>query len=83
LDLSSGHYLSNYDVGKSLCDFFPSCAGRANGFYLDRTKPNCQSYLQCLDNRVNNQSRCPHGHRFNRNMGRCTTSDQVPCRGEY
>jgi hypothetical protein len=77
-----GHYLSNYDVGKSLCDFVPSCAGHSDGFYLDRTKPNCQSYIQCLDNRVANHSRCSHGQRFNRNIGRCAPSDQVPCRGE-
>lgn len=78
---SSGHYLSNYDVGKSLCDFVPSCAGHSDGFYPDRTKPNCQSYIQCLDNRVANQSRCSHGQRFNRNIGRCAPADQVPCQG--
>jgi hypothetical protein len=77
-----GHYLSNYDVGKSLCDFVPSCVGHSDGFYLDRTKPNCQAYIQCLDNRVANHSRCSHGHRFNRNMGRCAPADQVPCHGE-
>ncbi|CAF1080126.1 unnamed protein product [Adineta steineri] len=74
------HYLSNYDVGKSLCDFVPSCAGHSDGYYLDRTKPNCQAYIQCLDNRVVNHSRCSHGQRFNRNMGRCAPADQVPCR---
>jgi hypothetical protein len=81
--ISLGHYLSNYDVGKSLCDFIPSCTGHGDGFYLDRTKPNCQSYIQCVDNRVANHSRCPHGQRFNRNMGRCTSADQVPCLGKF
>ncbi|CAF3365201.1 unnamed protein product [Rotaria sp. Silwood1] len=76
------HYLSNYDVGKTLCDFVPSCSGHSDGFYLDRTKPNCQSYIQCLDNRVANHSRCPYGQRFNRNIGRCAPADQVPCHGE-
>ncbi|CAF3146434.1 unnamed protein product [Rotaria sp. Silwood2] len=81
--LSKCHYLSNYDAGKSLCGFVPSCAGHGDGFYLDRTKPNCQSYIQCLDNRVVNHSRCSNGQRFNRNMGRCTSADQVPCLGRY
>ncbi len=66
-----------------MCDFVPSCAGHSDGFYLDRTKPNCQSYIQCQDNRVANQSRCPYGQRFNRNIGRCASADQVPCRGKY
>ncbi|CAF4368421.1 unnamed protein product, partial [Adineta steineri] len=44
-----------------------------------RTKANCQSYIQCLDYRVANYSRCTHGQRFNRNLGKCTTADQVPC----
>ncbi|CAM4891981.1 unnamed protein product [Rotaria socialis] len=79
--LSKCHYLSNYDLGKNLCGVVPSCAGHGDGFYLDRTKPNCQSYIQCLDNRIANQSRCPNGKRFNRNMGRCTAADQVPCQG--
>ncbi|CAF1682242.1 unnamed protein product [Adineta ricciae] len=78
--LSKCHYLSNYDVGKSLCDFVPSCTGHSDGYYLDRTKPNCQSYVHCLDNRVVNHSRCGHGYRFNRNIGRCAPADQVPCR---
>ncbi|CAF1104520.1 unnamed protein product [Rotaria sordida] len=77
--LSKCHYLLNYDAGKNLCSFIPSCVGHSNGFYLDRTKPNCQSYIQCLDNRVVNHSRCSHGQRFNRNRGRCTSADQVPC----
>ncbi|UJR27800.1 hypothetical protein I4U23_009070 [Adineta vaga] len=81
--LSKCHYLSNYDVGKSLCDFIPSCAGHSDGFYLDRTKPNCQSYIQCIDNRVVNHSRCTHGLRFNRNIGRCAPADQVPCRAPF
>jgi hypothetical protein len=55
--------------------------GYSDGFYLDRTKPNCQSYIQCLDNRVVNHNRCPYGQRFNRNMGRCTPADQAPCLG--
>ncbi|CAF3628249.1 unnamed protein product [Rotaria sp. Silwood1] len=76
------HYLSNYDAAKNLCSFVPSCTDHGDGFYLDRTKPNCQSYIQCLDNRVVNQSRCPNGQRFNRNMGRCTSADQVPCFGK-
>ncbi len=65
-----------------MCDFVPSCAGHSDGYYLDRTKPNCQSYIHCLDNRVANHSRCPHGQRFNRNIGRCAPADQVPCRGK-
>lgn len=39
--------------------------------------------MQCLDNRVVNHSRCPNGQRFNRNVGRCTSADQVPCLGMY
>jgi hypothetical protein len=69
--------------GKKFVHFVPSCAGHSDGFYLDRTKPNCQSYIQCMDNRVANHSRCPLGQRFNRNIGRCAPADQVPCRGEY
>ncbi|CAF1555727.1 unnamed protein product, partial [Adineta steineri] len=42
----------------------------------------CQSYIQCLDYRVANYSRCAHGQRFNRNLGKCTTADQVPCPGK-
>ncbi len=76
-----GHYLSNRGVGKNQCDGGLSCASHSDGFYLDRTKPNCQSYIQCLDHRVANHSRCPYGQRFNRNMGRCTPADQVPCLG--
>ncbi|CAF1370128.1 unnamed protein product, partial [Adineta steineri] len=77
-----GHYLSNHDNGKNSCESSPSCIGHSDGFYLDRTKANCQSYIQCLDYRVANYSRCAHGQRFNRNLGKCTTADQVPCPGK-
>ncbi len=76
-----GHYLSNHGVGKNQCDVGLSCTSHSDGFYLDRTKPNCQFYIQCLDHRVVNHSRCSYGQRFNRNMGRCTPADQVPCLG--
>ncbi|CAF3638081.1 unnamed protein product [Adineta steineri] len=77
--LNKCHYLSNHDNGKNSCESSPSCIGHSDGFYLDRTKANCQSYIQCLDYRVANYSRCAHGQRFNRNLGKCTTADQVPC----
>ena len=81
--MNLGHYLSNFEIEKGLCNFIPSCIGRSSGFYLDRTKPNCQSYIQCLDDRVAARSRCPHGQRFNGNLGHCTRADQVPCLGRY
>ncbi|CAF0819246.1 unnamed protein product [Adineta ricciae] len=80
--LNKCHYTSKHDDRKSSCDFSPSCAGHSNGFYLDPTKPNCQSYIQCLDYRVANYSRCASGQRFNKNMGKCTPADQVPCLGK-
>lgn len=80
--LSKCHYLANYEVGKTLCESVPSCVGHGDGFYLDRTKPHCQAFIQCLDNRLVNQSRCAHGQRFNRNTGRCAPADQVPCQGK-
>ncbi|UJR21789.1 hypothetical protein I4U23_024864 [Adineta vaga] len=76
------HYSSKHGDGKSSCDYSPLCTGHSNGFYPDRTKPNCQSYIQCLDYRVANHSRCTNGQRFNRNMGKCTPADQVLCLGK-
>jgi hypothetical protein len=75
-------FLGHYDIGKSLCDSVSLCTSRSDGFYLDRSKPNCQSYIQCSDNRLINHNRCPYGQRFNRNTGRCTSADQVVCLGE-
>lgn len=73
--------LGHYDIGKTSCDSNSLCTGHSDGFYLDRTKPNCQSYIQCLNNNVIKHYRCPYGQRFNRNIGRCTSAEQIPCLG--